>query len=220
MLPRSDVPLETCGEPSAPSLNDIGESNSLEIQVVKENATIDNVKKERKKDERPERQEPDPNSVTLCGGLCQCFIYICIVGIIICIYVFSNIDLVKRKRECEEKRADNQIIVNLYRKDNWYVFRYNNNEWNVPRDPIYSGKLDGTPYPAFISNDGEHFSLSKDTTNCDIELIAFNVCFTLGGLTMVGCMVASVMDLLIFQFCRIKTGLCPHMYNIKWFDCC
>jgi len=160
----------------------------LETPPLDEHETMSGSPSEEESEEETphveeEKKEKKDEEYTCGKCIAQIVTTIAVLGTVVCIYYFTNVELVKQRNECRPKVADNPIIVHLLMKDNWYVFHYEGKEWGVPHDRFWVGKANWTSVPAFISDDGNHFSLDKeDSDDCNEDIEIFNIVYTLFGI--------------------------------------
>lgn len=108
------------------------------------------------------------------------------IAIIVCIYIFVLRKLISDENKCYEKVADNKVLAEILKKDNWYVFQYNNHNCSAPKDNSLSGKKSGTYMYVYFSDDLKHCSLSKeDGDECTHKIFLFTLFFSIFGIAII-----------------------------------
>lgn len=130
--------------------------------------------------------EKDVGDHNRCSRAVQIMMVIATIAIIIYTYVFVNIRIIKIKNDYKNNLSNNRVIATLIKKDDWYVFRYDEYECVAPYDESLIGKKNGTQFLIYFSTNHKKCSLNEEENRDNsIEKFAFfNAFYTVFGIAV------------------------------------
>lgn len=133
------------------------------------------------------------NGKKICQCIAKMMIIIATIGSIVFIYTYVNIILSDERDECNMNSANKKQAVEIFKKDVWYVFRFNGHECSAPADESLIGTTNGTTMIVYVSDNLKHCALKKESiSECDNDYVLFNILYSIFGMVITVILVMTI----------------------------